>query len=85
MRKADTKALSVLTAVLTSIPLVSMAQPADNRSATIEEVIVTAQKVEESLQDTPVSVAAFSQDDLEQIGVSEARDVAKFTPNLTMR
>ena len=85
MRKADTKALSVLTAVLTSIPLVSMAQPADNRSATIEEVIVTAQKVEESLQDTPVSVAAFSQDDLEQIGVSEASDVAKFTPNLTMR
>ncbi len=85
MKNADSKALSVLTAVLTSIPLVSMAQPADNRSAEIEEVIVTAQKVEESLQDTPVSVSAFGAEELSQIGVSEAKDVANFTPGLTMR
>ncbi|MBB3047164.1 iron complex outermembrane receptor protein [Litorivivens lipolytica] len=85
MKKADTKALSVLTAVLSSASLTAIAQPADNRSATIEEVIVTAQKVEESLQDTPVSVSAFGAEDLQQIGVSEAKDVANFTPGLTMR
>ncbi|WP_372781956.1 TonB-dependent receptor [Litorivivens sp.] len=61
------------------------AQVADKRSATIEEVIVTARKVEESLQDTPVSVAAFSSADLEQLGASEAKDVADFTPNLRMQ
>ncbi len=61
------------------------AQPQDNRSGVIEEVIVTAQRVEESLQDTPVSVAAFSSEELEQLGVSEAGDVGRFTPNLEMR
>ncbi len=63
----------------------SIAQVADKRAASIEEVIVTARKVEESLQDTPVSVAAFSSADLEQLGASEARDVANFTPNLRMQ
>jgi len=62
-----------------------LAQVADKRSASIEEVIVTARKVEESLQDTPVSVVAFSSGDLEQLGASEARDVANFTPNLRMQ
>ncbi len=89
VRKAENLGIRLLGAVIaTSASLgagMANAQKADNRSAEIEEVIVTAQKVEESLQDTPVSVAAFSQDDLEQIGVSEAGDVAKFTPNLTMR
>ena len=83
MKYKEARVLPLVSAILAATHL--SAQPADNRSAEIEEVIVTAQKVEESLQDTPVSVAAFSQDDLEQIGVSEARDVAKFTPNLTMR
>ena len=63
----------------------ALAQVADKRAASIEEVIVTARKIEESLQDTPVSVAAFSSADLEQLGASEARDVANFTPNLRMQ
>lgn len=54
-------------------------------SRSIEEVIVTARRVEESLQDTPVSVAAFQQADLERIGFSEPNDIARFTPNLDMR
>lgn len=89
MKKADNLGIRLFSAALAAGATLAAgpvsAQKADNRSAEIEEVIVTAQKVEESLQDTPVSVAAFSQDDLEQIGVSEARDVAKYTPNLSMR
>lgn len=57
----------------------------DPRSKIIEEVIVTARRVEESLQDTPVSVAAFSSEELEQIGVSEPKDLAQYTPNLVIR
>lgn len=89
LKKADNRVIRLISTALAagSVLVASQAygQPSDNRSVQIEEVIVTAQKIEESLQDTPVSVAAFSQDDLEQIGVSEARDVAKYTPNLTMR
>lgn len=55
------------------------------RGGAIEEVVVTARRVEESLQDSPVSVAAFSQSQLEYLGASEPGDVERYTPNLTMR
>ncbi|MFT7470001.1 MAG: iron complex outermembrane receptor protein [Candidatus Pseudothioglobus sp.] len=74
---------SLVLAVTAATPAV--AQMVDKRSAAIEEIIVTARKVEESLQDTPVSVAVFSSADLEQMGVNEARDIANFTPNLRMQ
>ena len=38
--------------------------------AALEEVIVTAQKKAESLQDTPISLTAFSEDRLEVEGIS---------------
>lgn len=51
----------------------------------IEEIIVTARRVEESLQETTVSITAFSRDDLVEIGFSEVRDIASYTPNLDIR
>lgn len=49
----------------------------------LEEVVVTARKREESLQDTPISVAAFSADDLESRGVVDFSQVGEITPNVT--
>lgn len=80
-----TAVAAAFTLAASSLPGPAQAQPQDNRATTLEEVRVTARKVEESLQDTPVSVTAFSQLQLEQLGVSEAGDVAHYTPNLTMR
>lgn len=57
----------------------------DQRMSVLEEVTVTARRVEESLQDSPISITAFSSQDLEAIGVSEAGDIAQYTPNLSMR
>ena len=57
----------------------------ENRSAAIEEIIVTARRVEESLQQAPVSITAFSEADLKQIGASQPKDIAQLTPNLTIR
>ena len=48
----------------------------------IEEVIVTAQKRAESLQDVAVAVSAFSGDALDAAGVREAMDLATSVPNL---
>lgn len=48
----------------------------------IEEVIVTAQKREESLQDTPVAVSAFTANALQNKGIENIAEVADFTPNL---
>ena len=48
----------------------------------IEEIIVTAQKREESLQDTPVAVTAFTSTALEDRGFEDISEIADFTPNL---
>lgn len=48
----------------------------------LEETVVTARKREESLQDTPVSVTAFSNVNLEERSISNIRDINAFTPNL---
>jgi iron complex outermembrane recepter protein len=54
----------------------------DARTSTLEEIIVTARKTEESIQETPISMAAFNTEALEKIGAFEANAVAKYTPNV---
>ncbi|NIB43513.1 TonB-dependent receptor [Pseudomaricurvus alkylphenolicus] len=48
----------------------------------LEEVIVTAQKREESIQDVGVAVTAFNGDALRSLGWSNSEDVAAQTPGL---
>ena len=57
-------------------------EPASDSRPAIEEVIVTAQKREESLQDTPVAVTAFTATALEDRGFEDISEIAGFTPNL---
>ncbi len=63
----------------------SLAQTESKRgiSSMLEEVTVTARKVEEGLQDAPLSVTAFSGDGLEARGIENITDVGAITPNLT--
>src|SRR6185369_1374980 len=57
-------------------------QPADEGPAVLEEVVVTAQKRSERLQDVPVSITALSADQLVGLKLNSGTDVAKYTPNL---
>ncbi len=50
-------------------------------SAQIEEVVVTAQRRAESLQDVPLAVSAFSAQQATRMGVTETLDLARLTPN----
>lgn len=52
-------------------------------SLMVEEVIVTARKRTESLQDIPLSIATISNQEIERLGISRTIDVAKLTPGLT--
>lgn len=58
--------------------------PHTNASDTlaIEEVVVTARKREESLQDVPVAVSAFSAQAMEQLGIRNMRDLDGLVPGL---
>lgn len=58
------------------------AEPQDDGA--LETIIVTARKSEENLQDTPISVTAFSAARLEAMNVLEVTKLASFTPGLEL-
>jgi len=80
MRHAAGVSLTALAAVL------ALAAPASaqDRTNEIEELIVTAQRVEENLQEVPVAVTAFSAAALERSNIETLADVANRTPGFSM-
>jgi iron complex outermembrane receptor protein len=52
-------------------------------SGALEEITVTARKIEESLQETPVSVTAFTGEDLAVRFVTTLDDISRITPNMS--
>ena len=52
--------------------------------AQVEEVVVTAEKRAENLQDVPIAVQAYTSDQLQNAGVSKLTDVMRLAPNLNM-
>ncbi len=51
---------------------------------TLEEIIVTAQKRSQSLQDVPVSVSVTTGAKLSEAGITKLEDLQAYVPNLTM-
>jgi iron complex outermembrane receptor protein len=49
---------------------------------TIEELVITAEKREQSLQDVPVAVSAFTSERREIVGINSIQDMTNFTPGL---
>lgn len=60
----------------------SAAEATDRPTSILHEVIVSAQKREESMQDVGVSVAAFSGEMLTRMGVAGTDDLMAMTPGL---
>ena len=50
----------------------------------IEEIIVTAQKREQSLQDVPISISTFTGEFLEDSGIDTLQQLGQYTPNLSL-
>jgi iron complex outermembrane receptor protein len=60
------------------IPGVALGQDA------LEEVVVTARKREETLQETPVAVSAFTGETLDELGLRNISDLTRVVPNVDM-
>jgi iron complex outermembrane recepter protein len=62
------------------------AVPADDTTASegIAEVIVTSQRREESLSKVPISITAITQQDIDNKGIKDITDVARFTPGISV-
>ena len=54
------------------------------KAQVLEEIIVTAQKREQNLQDVPISILAITGEDIEAGGFSDMEDMSAFVPNLFM-
>ena len=52
-------------------------------STNSNDIIVTARRVEERLQDVPISITVFTQQQLTNQNVSSARELATYTPSLS--
>jgi iron complex outermembrane receptor protein len=72
--------------LITSL-LIAMGAPgtalAQDDEVSLEEVLVTARKIEERLQDVPLAISAFSAREIESAAIENLDDVANFTPGLT--
>jgi len=51
---------------------------------TLEEVVVSARKVDENLQDVPIAMSVFTSSDIEDAGIQRPEDFIALTPNVVM-
>jgi len=63
------------------LPLYATAQDAEESA--IEEVIVTAQYREQSVQDVPISMNAFSSEDLDRASITDLQSIMRLAPDFT--
>ncbi len=72
----------MLGAALAAPAAAQEAPPQD--AATLDEVIVTAQRREQSLQDVPIAITAFNAETLERTAATGIQDIAAKAPGVTL-
>jgi iron complex outermembrane receptor protein len=79
------KLACAIAAVLSACAAAAHAETATDAAATsgIEEVVVTATRRSESVQDVPITIQAITGDQLRQLNVSTFDDAIKLLPNVT--
>ena len=86
MSKRIMRSLFATTALAFTLPSIAFAQeaPVDEASADNNEIIVTARRADERLQDVPVSVQVVSGDSLQKLAITSADELSKIAPGLTL-
>ncbi|HKE96947.1 MAG TPA: TonB-dependent receptor, partial [Povalibacter sp.] len=74
--------LSVISLMLLPVPM-ALSEEATER-ARLEEVIVTAQKRSENVQNVPIAMQAFTAEQLQRARVSQLTDITRMAPNLNV-
>ncbi|MFM5931759.1 MAG: TonB-dependent receptor [Novosphingobium sp.] len=83
MRSTFSLKSALLTATSLTLATPAFAQNADDKEeASGNDIVVVAQRVEERLQDVPVSVTVLSDKLLANNNINSAKDIATFTPSL---
>jgi outer membrane receptor protein involved in Fe transport len=73
---------SAISAILAGVPAAHAATGADTDTNTLAEVVVTAQKRTENLQDVPISIEVLDNARLDQLHVVSLDDYVKYSPSI---
>lgn len=77
-----------MNAILRVLPVVAaivvLVPSAHSQGTVLEEIVVTARKRAETLEESPVSVRAFTADEIVAAGIETPRDFIALTPNVTL-
>ena len=65
-------------------PALAQKNPAASTGNVLEEVVVTAERREASLQTVPIPVTALTKEAIENHQITEAKDLQRFAPSLRM-
>lgn len=84
--KSNTKAclLALLCSTAATVPTTAFAQAADEAVIEEGEILVTARRKEERLQDVPVAITALTGESLENYNVTSVGDIATFVPSMVV-
>ena len=78
-------ALLTTVSVMGSLSMMSTSVFAEESGRQIEEVIVTAERREASIQDTSISITAFTGEMLDDFGIRNQEDLQNFVPATTIQ
>lgn len=85
LTSARVSVLVIAAAALSNSPAYAQGEPTDRPGASVlEEVVVTARKRTENLQDVPISIEVFSRADIEAKSISSLQELSQFAPNFSM-
>ncbi len=85
MRKTAFSASAATLLFAAGLAAPAMAQSAQSETAvTVGDVVVTAQRREQSLQDVPIAITAFNAEALERTAATGIQDVAGKAPGVTL-
>ncbi len=80
------KLLNILLLTTTAaMPAQVFAQDQDDGATSGNEIIVTAQKVEQRVQDVPITITATSGERIEQLGVTDLDELSNYVPGLLIQ
>ena len=84
--RGATPAFIAVACALGALPATAqtVAPGSEPNATALEEVLVTARRREERLENTPVAVTVFSANDLRERSIETITGVAQFTPNLAV-
>jgi outer membrane receptor protein involved in Fe transport len=72
----------IAAAIMAAVPRLYAADTTEASGGALEEVVVTAQKRTENLQDVPVSITAIGTERLEQLNIQNFDDYVKYLPSV---